>query len=114
MSESSIVDRHHGKECPCEDAIVGDLWTPGKFLSWQPITNVLGSIAVPGQPIGVNVPAGINSQLDATATPSPIATLTLGEARQIYRCALAVSILTDGTDAFTVEDRPDRDPGRAG
>ena len=63
------------------DGIAQNLWTPSKFLSKRPITNVLGAISVPGQPIGVNVP-GINSQLDVTATPSPTATPTHGEAAE--------------------------------
>ena len=64
------------------DGIVGNLWTPSKFLSKHPITNVLGTIAVPGQPIGVPNMPGINTQLDATATPSPTATPTHGEAAE--------------------------------
>ena len=64
------------------DGIVGNLWTPSKFLSKHPITNVLGTIAVPGQPIGVPNMPGINTQLDATATPSPTAIPTHGEAAE--------------------------------
>ena len=64
------------------DGIVGNLWTPSKFLSKHPITNVLGTIAVPGEPIGVPNMPGINTQLDATATPSPTATPTHGEAAE--------------------------------
>ena len=64
------------------DGIAGNLWTPSKFLSKHPITNVLGTIAVPGQPIGVPNMPGINTQLDATATPSPAATPTHGEAAE--------------------------------
>jgi hypothetical protein len=64
------------------DGIAGNLWTPSKFLSKHPITNVLGTIAVPGQPIGVPNMPGINTQLDATATPSPTATPTHGEAAE--------------------------------
>src|SRR5262249_28683231 len=55
------------------DGIAADLWTPSKFLSRHSITNILGTISIPGQPIGINAP-GINSQLDVTATPSPTAT----------------------------------------
>jgi len=54
------------------DGITANLWTPSEFLSKRPITNILGTIATPGQPIGVNIP-GTNSQLDAT-TPSETAT----------------------------------------
>jgi len=64
------------------DGIVGDLWMPSKFLSKRPITNILGTISLPGQPIGeINMP-GINSQLDPTATPSPTANPTNGEAAE--------------------------------
>jgi hypothetical protein len=63
------------------DGLVANLWTPSKFLSRHPITNILGAISVPGQPIGVNVP-GIKSQLDVTATPGPTATPTHGEAAE--------------------------------
>ena len=31
------------------DGIVGDLWMPSKFLSKPPITNILGTISLPGQ-----------------------------------------------------------------
>ena len=50
------------------DGIAANLWTPSKFLSKRPVTNALGAISVPGQPVGVNIP-GLNSQLGATATP---------------------------------------------
>jgi hypothetical protein len=63
------------------EGIAANLWTPSKFLSKRPTTNVLGAISVPGQPIGVNIP-GINSQLGATATPSTAATPTHGEAAE--------------------------------
>jgi hypothetical protein len=63
------------------DGIVANLWTPSKYLSKHPITNVLGTISVPGQPIGVNIP-GVNSQLDVTATPGQTATPTHGEAAE--------------------------------
>jgi len=55
------------------DGIVVNLWTPSKFLSKRPITNILGTIATPSQPIGVNMP-GTNSQLSPTATPGQSAT----------------------------------------
>ena len=64
------------------DGIAGNLWTPSRFLSKHPITNVLGTIAVPGQPIGVPNMPGVNTPLDATATPSPTATPTHGEAAE--------------------------------
>jgi hypothetical protein len=64
------------------DGIAENLWTPSKFLSKRPITNVLGTIAVPGQPIGVPNMPGINTSLDVTATPSPTATPTHGEAAE--------------------------------
>ena len=64
------------------DGIAGNLWTPSRFLSKHPITNVLGTIAVPGQPIGVPNMPGVNTQLDATATPSQTATPTHGEAAE--------------------------------
>ena len=51
--------------------IVGNLWTPSKFLSKRPIVNILGSISIPGQPI-----PGVNFQLGASAIPSPGATPT--------------------------------------
>ena len=60
------------------DGIAANLWTPSKFLSRHPITNILGTISVPGQPIGVSIP-GVNSQLDVTVPPSPTATPTHGE-----------------------------------
>ena len=69
------------------DGITENLWTPSQFLSKQPITNVLGTISVPGQPIGINIP-GTNSQLSttpmpgATATPVPTVTPTHGEAAE--------------------------------
>ena len=63
------------------EGIAANLWAPSKFLSERPVTNVLGAISVPGQPIGVNIP-GINSQLDATATPAATATPTHGEAAE--------------------------------
>ena len=64
------------------DGIAANLWTPSKFLSRHPITNILGTISLPGQPIGeINMP-GINSQLDPTATPSPTANPTNGEAAE--------------------------------
>ena len=63
------------------DGIAADLWTPSKFLSRHPITNILGTISVPGQPIGVSIP-GVNSQLDVTVPPSPTATPTHGEASE--------------------------------
>ena len=63
------------------DGITSNLWMPSKFLSRRPITNILGTIQIPGQPIGVNIP-GVNSQLDTTATPSATATPTRGEAAE--------------------------------
>jgi hypothetical protein len=69
------------------DGITENLWTPSRFLSKQPITNILGTISVPGQPIGTNIP-GTNSQLGttpmpgATATPVPTVTPTHGEAAE--------------------------------
>ena len=63
------------------DGIVANLWTPSKFLSRHPVINILGTISVPGQPIGVNVP-GVNSRLDVTAKPSPTATVNHGEAAE--------------------------------
>ena len=69
------------------DGITENLWTPSQFLSKQPITNILGTISVPGQPIGTNIP-GMNSQLGttpmpgATATPVPTVTPTHGEAAE--------------------------------
>jgi hypothetical protein len=60
------------------DGITENLWTPSRFLSRQPITNVLGTISVPGQPIGINIP-GTNSQLGTTPTPVPTVTPTHGE-----------------------------------
>jgi hypothetical protein len=62
------------------DGIVANLWTPSKFLSKRPITNILGTISVPGQPIGDIY--GINSRLDLTAPPSPTETPTYGEAAE--------------------------------
>jgi hypothetical protein len=49
------------------EGITANLWTPSKFLSKRPVTSILGTISIPGQPIGVNLP-GIKSQLGATAT----------------------------------------------
>ena len=63
------------------EGIAANLWVPSKFLSKRPVTNVLGAISVPGQPIGVNIP-GINSQPGATATPAATATPTHGEAAE--------------------------------
>ena len=69
------------------DGITENLWTPSRFLSKQPITNVLGTISVPGQPIGTIIP-GTNSQLATTpmpgesATPVPTVTPTHGEAAE--------------------------------
>ena len=63
------------------DGITSNLWMPSKFLSRRPITNILGTISIPGQPMGVNIP-GVNSQLDTTATPSATATPTRGEAAE--------------------------------
>jgi hypothetical protein len=63
------------------DGIAANLWTPSKFLSRHPITNILGTISVPGQPIGVSIP-GVNSQLDVTVPPSPTATPTHNEASE--------------------------------
>jgi len=54
------------------DGIAPNLWTPSNFLSKRPILNILGTIATPSQPIGVNK-SDTNSQLDAT-TPSETAT----------------------------------------
>ena len=68
------------------DGIAANLWTPSKFLSKRPITNILGTIAIPGQPIGDI--SGVNSQLsvtpttNTTATPGASATPTLGEAAE--------------------------------
>ena len=53
------------------EGIVGNLWTPSKFLSKRPIVNILGSISIPGQPI-----PGVNIQLGASGIPSPGATPT--------------------------------------
>ena len=61
------------------DGIVGNLWTPSKFLSTRPILNILGTIATPTQAIGVTN-SDVNSQLDVTATPGATATPTHGEA----------------------------------
>ena len=61
------------------DGIVGNLWTPSKFLSARPILNILGTIATPAQAIGVTN-SDVNSQLDVTATPGATATPTHGEA----------------------------------
>jgi hypothetical protein len=63
------------------DGIVADLWAPSKFLSKQPITNILGTIATPAQPIGVSK-SDVNTQLDVTATPGASATPTHGEAAE--------------------------------
>ena len=49
------------------DGIVGNLWTPSNFLSKRPILNILGTIATPSQPIGVNQPDA-SVQLSATPT----------------------------------------------
>jgi len=57
------------------EGIVANLWTPSMFLSKRPIVNILGSISIPGQPLGTNIP-GVNSQLGASATPSPATTAT--------------------------------------
>jgi hypothetical protein len=68
------------------DGIAANLWTPSKFLSKRPITNILGTISIPGQPIGDI--SGVNSQLsvtpttNTTATPGASATPTLGEAAE--------------------------------
>ena len=68
------------------DGIAANLWTPSKFLTKKPITNVLGTISIPGQPIGDIY--GVNSRLDvtttpsATATPGATATPTHGEAAE--------------------------------
>ena len=48
------------------DGIVANLWTPSTFLSKHPVTNILGTIATPSQPIGViksdvNAPVGRDS-----------------------------------------------------
>jgi hypothetical protein len=59
----------------CLSGIVANLWTPSMFLSKRQIVNILGSISIPGQPIGINIP-GVNSQLGASAIPSPAATAT--------------------------------------
>ena len=61
------------------DGIVANLWTPSKFLSRYPITNILGTISVPGEPIGSKIP-GVKSQPDVMAAPSPTATPTHSEA----------------------------------
>jgi hypothetical protein len=69
------------------DGIAANLWTPSNFLSKRPILNILGTIAIPGQPIGTNIP-GTNSQLGttampgATATPGATTTPTHGEAAE--------------------------------
>ena len=69
------------------DGIAANLWTPSKFLSKRPITNILGTISVPGQPIGDI--SGVNSLLSATpkpnttATPGATATPTQGEAADL-------------------------------
>jgi len=57
------------------EGIVANLWTPSMFLSKRPIVNILGSISIPGQPIGTNI-AGVNSQLGASAISSPATTAT--------------------------------------
>src|SRR5215469_13020494 len=68
------------------DGIAANLWTPSKFLSKRPITNILGTISIPGQPIGDI--SGVNSQLSVTPTtntpaaPGASATPTLGEAAE--------------------------------
>jgi hypothetical protein len=61
-------DRASGLSQVHWEGIAANLWTPSKFLSKRPVTNALGAISVPGQPVGVNIP-GLNSQLGATATP---------------------------------------------
>ena len=63
------------------DGIVANLWTPSTFLSKHPVTNILGTIATPSQPIGVTK-SDVNAQLDATATPGASATPTHGEAAE--------------------------------
>jgi hypothetical protein len=63
------------------DGIVPSLWTPSKFLSKRPITNILGTIATPSQGIGVTN-SDVNTQLDVTATPGASATPTHGEAAE--------------------------------
>src|SRR6516164_10260435 len=61
------------------EGIAPNLWTPSKFLSKRPITNILGTISTPSQPAGINLPA-TNIQLSPTATPEQTATPTQGEA----------------------------------
>ena len=61
------------------EGIVPNLWTPTKFLSKRPITNILGTISTPSQPAGINLPE-TNIQLSPTATPEQTATPTQGEA----------------------------------
>jgi len=63
------------------DGIVADLWTPSKFLSKQPITNILGTITTPSQGIGVTN-SDVNTRLGVTATPDASATPTHGEAAE--------------------------------
>ena len=68
------------------DGIAANLWTPSKFLSKRPITNILGTISIPGQPIGdisgVNSPLNATPATNAAATPSATATPTRGEAAE--------------------------------
>jgi hypothetical protein len=63
------------------DGVVANLWTPSKFLSKQPITNILGTITTPSQGIGVTK-SDVNTQLDVTATPGASAAPTHGEAAE--------------------------------
>ena len=62
------------------DGITADIWTPSKFLSKRPITNILGTISIPGQPIG-NTP-GTNIQPSPILTTGQSATPTHGEATE--------------------------------
>jgi hypothetical protein len=60
------------------EGIVPNLWTPSKFLSERPITNILGTISTPSQPGGI----GTNIQLSPTATPEQTATPAQEEAAE--------------------------------
>ena len=61
------------------EGIAPNLWTPSKFLSKRPITNILGTISTPSQPAGISLPE-THIQLSPTATPEQTATPTQGEA----------------------------------
>ena len=63
------------------DGVTMNLWTPSRFLSKRPVLNILGTIATPTQAIGVNR-SDIDTRLDVSPTPSPIATPTRSEAAE--------------------------------